>query len=1069
MSLAATSIRRPVLSIVMSLTIILFGVIGYTFLGVREYPSVDSPIVTVSATYTGANADVIKSQITEPLEESISGIAGIRSLKSVSSEGRSSITVEFEIGVDMEAAANDVRDKVSRASRQLPPDAENPTVIKADADAVPIVNLNVRSDRRDLLQLTEIARNVFRERLQTIPGVSEVTIWGAKTYAMRLWMDPARLAAYQLTPMDVRTALLRENVELPSGRIEGMRTELTVRTMSRLVTAEDFNNLIVKEVEGRVIRFRDVGYAELGPENYRTLFQRDGVPMVAVVLIAQSGANYIQIVDEFNRRVREIQRELPDDIKLALGFDTSKYIRESIKEVTQTVLLAFLLVFLVIYLFLRDLRTTVIPMLAVPVSLIGSFFIMYVMNFSINVLTLLAIVLAIGLVVDDAIVMLENIFAKIEKGIDPLQAGFRGSAEVYFAVIATTVVLVAVFMPVIFLSGITGRLFQEFGIVLAGSVIISSFVALTLTPMMCTRILRPKQKHSRFYYATEPFIERLIGSYRRSLAWFMQRRGLVIPAFAVTLAMIVGFGLMLPSEISPLEDRSSLRINATGPEGATFEYMDAYMNALREAVEGAVPEREGILTVTSPGFGGGGVNSGFMFIILKEPDERERSQQEIAAQLSGMVTQFTGARAFVTQDQSIGRRGFGLPVQFVLQAPNFEKLRDAVPKFLEEARRRPEFQIVDVNLKFNKPEVRIEINRDRARALGVSALDIAQTLQLAFSGQRFDYFVMDGRQYQVIGQVSRQNRDKPLDLRSIYVRNNRNELIQMDNLVTLKEESSPPALYRFNRFESATISAGLAPGYTIGQGISAMRAVADMVLDDSFSTALDGSSKDFEESSSSLAYAFLLALILIYLVLAAQFESFRDPLIIMFTVPLAVAGAVFSLWYFAQTMNIFSQIGQIMLIGLVTKNGILIVEFANQRKAKGLPLMEAIQDAAVSRLRPILMTSLSTILGTLPIALALGAGAESRMSMGIAVIGGLLFGGMLTLYIVPAMYSFISRKEAAVSNVDDAGVPSLPVEATEVQEQEESGEVLVEQEVAPAPRNAKNRTSQKGKIQRKRK
>ncbi len=1004
----------------MSITVVLFGVIGFTYLGVREYPSVDPPVVTVSAGYTGANADVIESQITEPLEESISGIEGIRTLKSTSTEGRSIITVEFELGINMETAANDVRDKVSRALRLLPPDADNPVVLKADADAIPIVFLNVKSDKRDLLQLTDIAQNVFKERVQTIPGVSEVQTWGSKIYAMRLWMDPAKLTAYRLTPLDVRNALLRENVELPSGRIEGATTELTVRTMSRLRTAGEFNDLIIRETDGRVVRFRDIGRAELGPENLRTVLKRDGIPMVGVVLVPRSGANYISIVNEFNRRVEEIKRELPEDIELGLGFDTSKYIRESITEVVQTVGLAFILVFLVIYVFLRDLRTTIIPMVAVPVSLIGSFFIMYQADFSINVLTLLGIVLAIGLVVDDAIVMLENIFSKIEGGMEPREAGVRGSAEVYFAIISTTVALAAVFMPVIFLQGLTGRLFREFGIVLAGSVVISSFVALSLTPMMSTRILRGKAKHSRFYTSTEPFFNRLTAAYRRSLELFMTRRRLAYFVLGLSIVAILGFGFILPSELAPLEDRSGLRIIATGPEGATFEYMESYMTSLIEAVKTSIPERDAIISVTSPGFGAGAVNAGFMFIILKDPDERDRTQMEIAGQVSGMVRQFTGARAFVTQDQSIGTRSFGLPVQFVLQAPNFDKLRETLPRFVAEAQQNSLFQFVDVNLKFNKPELRVEINRDRARTLGVSAADIAQTLQLAFSGQRFDYFIMNGKQYQVIGQVDRENRNKPLDLKSISVRNTRGDLIQLDNLVTLKEESSPPSLYRFNRYVSATVSAGLAPGYTLGDGINAMRAIADNVLDDTFSTSLDGASKDYEESSSSLAFAFLLALVLIYLVLSAQFESFRDPFVIMLTVPMALAGALFSLWYFNQTINIFSQIGQIMLIGLVTKNGILIVEFANQRKAQGLPILEAIQDAAVARFRPILMTSLSTILGTLPIALALGAGSESRVSMGIAVIGGLVVASILTLYVIPAMYSFISKEGKTVSNVEDA-------------------------------------------------
>jgi multidrug efflux pump len=1020
MSLSATSINRPVLAIVMSLAIVLFGIIGFSYLGVREYPSVDPPIITVSATYTGANADVIESQITEPLEESISGIAGIRSLKSVSSEGRSSITVEFELGVDLEAAANDVRDKVSRAVRQLPPDADNPVVLKADADAIPIVFLNVKSDKRDLLQLSDIAENVFKERLQTILGVSEVQIWGEKLYAMRIWMDPARLASHRLTPLDIRSALQRENVELPSGRLEGQTTELTVRTMSRLVTSEDFNNLIIREVDGRVVRIRDVGHAELGPENMRTVLRRDGTPMVGVVLIPRSGANYIAIVNEFNRRVEEIKKDLPPDIELGLGFDSSKYIRESIAEVAETIITAFILVFLVIFLFLRELRTTIIPMIAVPVSLIGAFFIMYLMDFSVNVLTLLGIVLAIGLVVDDAIVMLENIFAKIERGMEPREAGVRGSAEVYFAIIATTVALAAVFMPVIFLQGITGRLFKEFGIVLAGSVIISSFVALTLTPMMATRLLRGKRSHGKFYHATEKYFVRMQEAYRAGLAKFLRRRQLAFVIMGVAFLAIIGFGFLLPSELAPLEDRGRIRVIARGPEGATFEYMDSYVTELVDAVKQALPERAGILSVTSPGFGSSAVNSGFAFIILKDPDERERTQQEIAGQLSGMVRGFTGAQTFVTQEQSIGSRGSSLPVQYVLQAPNFEKLRETLPKFLAAARDHPAFQFIDVNLKFNKPELRVEINRDRARALGISALDIAQTLQLAYSGQRFDYFIMNGKQYQVIGQMTRENRDKPLDLKSLSIRSAKGELVQLDNLVSLTEQSSPPALYRFDRYVSATVSAGLAPGYTLGDGIAAMRGIADGVLDETFSSALDGPSKDFAESSSSLIFAFILALIIIYLVLAAQFESFRDPFIIMFTVPLALAGALFSLWYFNQTINIFSQIGQIMLIGLVTKNGILIVEFANQRKAQGMSVMEAIQDASAARLRPILMTALSTILGTLPIALAIGAGSESRVSMGIAVVGGLILATGLTLFVIPAIYSYVSKEGRVVSNVETA-------------------------------------------------
>lgn len=1019
MSLSSLSITRPVLTIVMSIAIVLFGIIGYTFLGVREFPSVDPPIITVTTVYVGANADVIESQITEPLEESINGIAGIRSLTSSSSTGRSRITVEFYVDSDLETAANDVRDRVSRAISNLPEDVEMPIVAKADADATPIVFLNVQSNTRNLLQITEIANNVFKERFQTIPGVSEVRIWGEKKYSMRLWMYPAKLAAYRITPLDVQAAIDRENIELPSGFIEGNNTELTIRTIGRLHDEEEFNNLIIKEDQGNIVRFRDIGYAVLGAENEKTILKRDGIPMVGVVLIAQPGANNIAITDEFYKRLEQIKRNLPPDIKTGIGFDVTEFIKESITEVQQTILLAFSLVVLIIFLFLRDWRTTIIPVIAIPISLIGAFFIMYIADFSVNILTLLGIVLAIGIVVDDAIVVLENIFKKVEDKMHPVEASKKGSAEIFFAIISTTVALASVFLPVIFLQGITGRLFREFGIVIAGSVIISAFVALTLTPMLSSKILKRREKHSRFYYKTEPFFIKMNNAYSNSLNSFMNKKWLALIIMVVSIFMIYAFFSLLPSEIAPLEDRSRLSLNVTAPEGTSFEYMNSMIDQLVNVVQDSVPESEAIISLTSPGFSGE-TNSGFVNLILKKPEFRERTQQQIADDLTRAVSQMTAARIYVTQQQTIGgsRRG-GLPVQFVIQAANFEKLREALPKFLEAAGDDPTFTVVEANLKFNKPELRISIDRQRARDLGVSTIDIAKTIQAAFSGQRFGFFIKDGKQYQVIGQVSRENRDEPIDLQSLYVKNTRDELIQLDNVVALKEESSPPQLYRFNRYVSATISAGLAPGKTIGDGIAAMRNIADSELDETFSTALDGPSKDYEESSSSLYFAFILALVLIYLVLAAQFESFRDPFIILFTVPLALAGALLSLWYFNETLNIFSQIGIIMLIGLVTKNGILIVEFANQRKAAGQEKLEAIKHASIARLRPILMTSLSTVLGILPIALALGAGSESRVSMGIAVVGGLIFSTFLTLFIVPVMYSYLSRKTAAVSNVTE--------------------------------------------------
>ena len=1010
MSLSSISIQRPVLATVLSITIVLFGIIGYSYLGIREYPNVDSPIVTVSTNYTGANADIVESQLTEPIEQAVNGIAGIRSISSVSRDGRSTITVEFNLNVDLETAANDVRDKVSQVVRNLPQDADPPVVAKSDASAQPIIFLNIQSDKRSLLELTDVAENIFKERLQTIEGVSEIRVWGAKTYAMRLWLDPNRLSAYQLTALDVRNALLRENIELPSGSVEGASTELTVRTMGRMSTPEEFNNLIIKEEGGRVVRLQDIGYAELGPENLRTILRRDGVPMVGNAIIPQPGSNHINIADEFYRRVERIKKDLPEDIKLDIGFDNTTFIRASIKEVEETIYTAFILVVFIIFLFLRDWRTTLVPVLAIPISLIGAFFIMYVAGFSINVLTLLGVVLAIGLVVDDAIVVLENIYAKIEGGMQPLQAALAGSREIFFAVIATTVALIAVFLPIIFLQGLTGRLFREFGFVIGGAVTISSFVALTLTPMLSSRLLKKKEQPPWFYRVTEPFFESLNGAYNNSLRLFMRIRWMGWVFMLVAGGVIYYLGTGLPSELAPMEDRSRLRGFATAPEGATFEYMDAYMMQLVDLVQRkAKDEIAGIVSVTSPGFGASSsVNSGSLTVILKNADQRSLSQKEVLAKLMPQISSLTGARTFLSQQQTIGGGRGELPVQYVVQAGTLDKLREVLPKFMEEVAKDPTFNISELDLKFNKPEIRIEIDRNKARDLGVSMIDIAQTLQLGLSGQRFGYFIMNGKQYQIIGQIQRQDRDAPIDVKSLYVRNQRAEMIQLDNLVTLIEDTTPPTLYRYNRFASATVSAGLADGKTIGDGIKAMDAIADRVLDDTYLTSLSGPSKDFSESSSSLGFAFLLAIVLIYLVLAAQFESFRDPFIIMFTVPLALAGAVLSLSIWGQTLNIFSQIGIIMLVGLVAKNGILIVEFANQRKEQGLNKRDAIMEAAVGRFRPILMTSLSTILGTLPIALALGAGSESRVSMGIAVVGGLVFSTLLTLYVIPAIYSYLS-------------------------------------------------------------
>jgi len=1014
-SLSDISIKRPVLSIVMSVTIIVFGLIGYSYLGIREYPSVDPPVVTVQTSYTGANADIIESQITEPLEESINGIAGIKTLSSSSRDGRSNITVEFDLAVNIEDAANDVRDRVSRSMALLPKDVDPPVVSKADADSNPIYNLNIYSNTRDLLSLNEIATRNVKEKLQTIPGVSSVQMWGEKKYAMRLHIDPERLASFRLTAPDIVNALTKQNIELPSGSIEGNNTELTVRTQGRMTSVEDFNNLIIREEGDRSVKFSDVGNAELAPENEKTFFKRDMVPMISIAVIPQPGSNQIEIVDQIHQKFKQIQTTIPSDVILKEGFDNTKYVRKSIEEVEETILTAILLVTIVIFLFLRDWRSTIIPLTAIPVSLIGVFFFMYLAGFSINVLTLLGIVLSIGLVVDDAIVVLENIYTKIEEGLSPWEAALAGSKEIYFAVISTTVTLAAVFLPVIFLQGITGQLFREFGIVVAGSVIISAFVSLTLTPMLSSKLLRGGHSKPWFYNVTEPFFVWMTTAYENSLNSFLKVRWL---AWVLMIGLIgVIYGLFktgaIPSELAPLEDRGQMRVSATAPEGATFDYMLNFTDEITKFIMKEIPEKErsAIYTITSPGFGNAGSNSGMIRILLSDSTAR-RSQQAIVDAIQPKVKKFPGAKSIVIQEPTLqtGQRGGGgLPVAFVVQGPNFEKLKKMMPQFMAKVRDSPKFEVSDINLKFTKPELRLEIDRAKAQNLGVSIQDVAQTLQLGLSGRRFGYFIMDGKQYQVIGQINRSLRNDVNDLKSLYFKNNRGDLIQLDNMVKITEQSTPPQLFRFNRYSAATVTAQMAKGVTLGEALDEMDKLAKETFDESFSTAYDGQSKQFKESSSSLLFAFALAILLIYLILSAQFESFIDPFIILFTVPLAVAGALLSLWDFSQTLNIFSQIGIIVLIGLVTKNGILIVEFANQKKETGLGKLDAVKAAATARFRPIIMTSLCTILGILPIALALGSGSTSRVSMGIAVVGGMLFSTTLTLYVIPAIYSYMSR------------------------------------------------------------
>ncbi len=1014
MSLSTLSIKRPVLTIVMNLILILFGIIGYTFLGVREFPSIDPAQISVRTNYAGANADIIESQITEPLEKAINSIDGIRNISSSSNQGSSNITIEFNLEKNLEEAANDVRDKVSQAQRSLPQDIDAPPVVsKADADSEPIITMTMQSASKNVLELSDYAENVIAQRLQTIPGVSSIQIWGQKKYAMRLWIDPVKLASYGLTVLDVRNALTSQNVELPSGKLTGANTELAIKTIGNLATEEEFNSIIIRSDNNRTVRFSDVGNAALEAENFETKMSDSGYPMVSLAIIPQPGTNYLDIANHFYQEYDKLQNELPEGFELNIAIDNTLFVKRAVLEVVETLGIAIVLVILIIYLFFRNWSIAFRPLVDIPVSLIATFFIMYLCGFSINVLTLLAIVLATGLVVDDGIVVTENIFKKVEEGMPPIQAAIKGSNEIFFAVISISITLAAVFLPVIFLEGFVGRLFREFGVVIGAAVLISAFVSLTLTPMLNAYLMKGgEQKRSKFYMRTEKYFEMMNLEYAGYLKSFLKMKWLSFATIIGCFALIYFFYQLLPKETAPYDDRSYVSVRASAPEGISYDYMDRFMTELTMLINDSVPEKKVSLVITSPGFGSASSNSGFVRLGLVQPGERERTQQEIADDLSNLTKQFSEGRVSVSQQPtiSVNRRG-GMPIQYIIQAPNFQKLEEKIPEFMEELSKDNTFSITDVNLKFNKPEVYVSIDREKAQSLGVSVLDVAQTLQMSLSGQRFGYFMMNGKQYQVMGQFDRKDRSTPMDLASIYVKNNQGQLIQLDNIVEIEERSSPPQLFHNNRYMSATVSAGLAPGRSMGDGIQAMEAIKDRVLDESFTTDLGGESRDFVESGSNTMFAFGLAVLLIFLILAAQFESFIDPIIIIITVPMAVAGAMFSLWLFGQSWNIFSQIGTIMLIGLVTKNGILIVEFANQLREEGYSKYDAVVTASEARLRPILMTSLAIALGALPIALSLGAASTSRIGMGVVIVGGTIFALILTLFVIPAFYLMMSRKK----------------------------------------------------------
>ncbi len=1012
MSLSTLSIKRPVFTIVVNVAIVLFGLIGYSFLGVREFPSIDPAQISIRTNYAGANSDIIESQITEPLEKAINSIDGIRNVTSSSVQGSSNITIEFNLDKNLEEAANDVRDKVSQAVRSLPQDIDAPPVVsKADANGDAIISMTVQSDSRTPLELSDFAENVIGQRLETIPGVSGIQIWGQKRYAMRLWIDPVKLASYGCTVAEVREALNKQNVELPSGKLTGKSTELTVKTVGNLSKVEEFNNIIIRSEGEKIVRFSDVGYAELGAENIETKMSQSGLPLVGVAIVPLPGANYLDISKEFYIEFAKLKKDLPKDIKLNIAIDNTIFVKKSVIEVAETLGISIILVILIIYVFFRDWAIAFRPLIDIPVSLIATFFIMWLFGFSINVLTLLAIVLATGLVVDDGIVVTENIYKKVEEGMSPIEAAIKGSNEIFFAVISISITLAAVFLPVIFLEGFVGRLFREFGVVIGAAVLISAFVSLTLTPMLNAYLMKGgKQKKSNFYIKTEPYFEKLNAGYASYLNRFMKKKWLSFIILIGCFGMIYLFFGLLQKETAPYDDRSGLTMRMSTPEGSSYEYTDRFMQEISKLVDDSIASKKVALVITAPGFGVSSVNSGFIRVSLKQPNERDLSQKEIAEKLTNWTKGYSNAKTSVIEQPTIAvnRRG-GLPIQYIIQAKNFQKLEEKIPLFMEEASKNPTFSITDVNLKFNKPEINVTINREKAESLGISVSDIAQTLQLSLSGQRFGYFMRSGKQYQVIGQFDQKDRSKPLDLTSMFVKNSAGQLIQMDNVVTIEEKSNPPQLYHNNRYMSATVSAGLAPGKSISDGIDAMNDIKTKILDDTFTTDLGGESRDFVESSSNTSFAFGLALVLIFLILSAQFESFIDPLIIILTVPMAVAGALFSLWLFGQTWNIFSQIGTVMLIGLVTKNGILIVEFANQLREQGKPKLQAILEASEARLRPILMTSLAIALGALPIALSLGAASISRVGMGVAIVGGTIFSLILTLFVIPALYLMWSK------------------------------------------------------------
>jgi multidrug efflux pump len=1006
MQLPEICIKRPVFATVLSLIILLVGLISYTRLSVREYPRIDEPVVSVATDYRGASAEVVESQVTKPLEDSLAGIEGVELMTSQSRSETSRINVRFTLKRDPDSAAADVRDKVSRARGKLPDTIDEPIIAKVEADSQPVIYIAVEAGSLSPLDASDYVKRYVQPRLSVLPGAADVRIFGERQVSMRINIDRTRLAGYKLTVQDVEDAIRRQNAEIPAGRIESSAREFTVVAETDVRTPEQFNNVIVANVAGYPVRIRDIGNAEIGPVDERTISRFNGKPSLNIGVIKQAVANPLELSQAVRAEVQKINEGLPTGMKLIIAYDTSVFIDRSIHSVFETIAEAIVLVVLVIFFFLRSLRATIIPIVTIPVSLIGAFGIMYAFGFTINTLTLLSMVLAIGLVVDDAIVMLENIHRHVEEGKPRLRAAIEGAREIGFAIVAMTLTLTSVFAPLAFATGRTGRLFIEFALTLAGAVLVSGFVALTLSPMMCSLLLKHEKKHSFLFNVVEGWLNALTRGYRRALTAVLHARIVVV---VVWLGVLVAGGVLfttLKAELSPLEDRGVILGIVSAPQGSTPQYTADQIKPIEEFYA-QVPETVAWTAIS----GFPTVVDGVAVLRLKSWEERTKRQQQIADELRPKFMSIPGAIAFPINPPSLGQPFRSTPVEYVImsQIP-YPDLQRLVDRFLDEARKYPGVQNLQTDLRLNTPEVRVRINRDKLSDIGVPVDTVGRTLETMLGGRQVTRFKRDGEQYDVIVQVAPLDRSTPADISESYVRARDGSMVQLSNLVDVREGVAPQSLNHFNRLRAVKVTGTLAPGYTVDEALKAMDAAAKTVLPATAQTDLDGQSREFRASGKEIYFTFVLALLFIYLVLSAQFESFVHPFVIMLSVPLSMTGALFVLWLTGGTLNIYSQVGLVTLVGLITKHGILIVEFSNQLRAKGEALMDAVVDAATLRLRPILMTTGAMVLGALPLALAEGAGAESRIQIGWVIVGGMSFGTLLTLFVVPTAYTLLAGR-----------------------------------------------------------